>query len=111
MAGVRAIALYPPPLDVEAFEKRYQAHLSWAPKKIPGLKKLAVGAVGRILATPSEEVPPFYRIAELSFASMEALEAALQAPSTAEVVADAVALSTGGAPLFLIAEEGQDIPI
>lgn len=70
MAGVRIIALYPYPPDTETFERKYEEHLSWAPKKIARLTKLMVG---KVLGTPSGEKPPFHRIAELYFPSMEAL--------------------------------------
>jgi hypothetical protein len=50
-----------------------------------------------------------HRIAELYFPSMEALQASLQCAGTQEAVADAVALSSGGAPIFLIAEEEQSV--
>jgi uncharacterized protein (TIGR02118 family) len=106
MAGVRVIALYPSTSDVETFERRYEEHLSWAPKKIPGLTKLMVG---RVLGTPSGEAAPFHRIAELYFPSKEAMQESLQSAGTQEAVADAVALSSGGAPIFLVAEEEQSV--
>jgi len=106
VAGVRVIALYPRPADIETFERRYEEHLSWAPGRIPGLAKLMVG---RVLGTPEGEAAPFHRIAELYFPSMQALQDALKSPGTQEAVADAVALSSGGAPVFLIAEEEQPV--
>ncbi len=65
--------------------------------------------VGRVLGTPEGEAAPFHRIAELYFPSMQALQDALNSPGTQEAVADAVALSSGGAPVFLIAEEEQPV--
>jgi uncharacterized protein (TIGR02118 family) len=108
MAGMRVIVLYPRPTDSAEFERKYEEHLSWVSKRIPGLSRFMVG---KILSTPSGETPPFYRIAQLSFPSMDALQAALQSPGTQEAVADAVALSSGGAPVFLIAEEEQPVPV
>ncbi len=107
MAGMRVIVLYPRPTDSAEFERKYEEHLSWVSKRIPGLSRFMVG---KILSTPSGETPPFYRIAQLYFPSMDALQA-LQSPGTPEAVADAVALSSGGAPVFLIAEEEQPVPV
>jgi uncharacterized protein (TIGR02118 family) len=59
----------------------------------------------RVVATPDGSAPPFHRLAELHFLSMEALQAAVSSPSAQEVVAHAIAISSGGAPVFLIAEE------
>jgi len=47
---------------------------------------------------------PFHRIAEVYFPSMEALEACLNSPGGQETAGHAVEISTGGAPVFLIAE-------
>jgi uncharacterized protein (TIGR02118 family) len=106
MAGVRLILLYPRPVDTEKFERDYEEHLSWAPGKIPGLMKLMVG---RVLGTPSGEAAPFHRVAELYFSSMAALQDALNSKGMQEAVADAVAISTGGAPVVLMAEEEQPV--
>ncbi len=106
MASVRIIALYPNPTDIKTFETRYTEHLSWAPRKVAGLTKLMVG---KVMGTPSGDPAPFYRIAELYFPSIEVLQDTLKSPGTQEAVADAVALSTGGTPTFLIAEEEQPV--
>jgi len=37
---------------------------------------------------------------------MEVLQQAAGSPEAQEVIADAVTLSTGGAPIFMVAEEG-----
>lgn len=49
--------------------------------------------------------PPFYRIAELHFPSMQALEACAASEGGKEVLAHAVKISSGGPPIFLVAEE------
>lgn len=56
MAGVRVIVLYPSTADVETFERKYDEHLSWAPKKISGLTQLMAG---RVLGTPGGDAAPF----------------------------------------------------
>lgn len=106
MAGVRLILLYPRPVDTEKFERDYEEHLSWAPGKIPGLSRLMVR---KVLGTPSGEAAPFHRVPELHFPSTAVLQDALNSNGMQEAVADAVALSTGGAPVVLIAEEEQPV--
>jgi uncharacterized protein (TIGR02118 family) len=106
MPGARLILLYPRPVDAEKFDRDYEEHLSWAPGKIPGLTKLMVG---RVLGTPSGEAAPFCRVAELYFSSMTALQDALHSKGMQEAAADAVALSTGGAPVVFMAEGEQPV--
>jgi len=48
--------------------------------------------------------PPFYRIAEVYFPSLEALQACAQSAGGKETIAHAVKISSGGAPIFLVAE-------
>jgi uncharacterized protein (TIGR02118 family) len=64
----------------------------------------------KVLATPDGSKPAFYRIAELHFSSMEALQEAARSPGGQETVAHAFKISSGGPPIILVAEE-QDIPI
>ena len=102
MPGVKVMAIYPRPKDIDAFEKLYQEeHVPMAVKNFPGKTKLVAT---RILASP-QGTPPFYRIAEVHFASREALDASLTSPGTKEALAHAVRISSGGQPIFLIAEE------
>jgi hypothetical protein len=50
---------------------------------------------------------PYQRVAELYFESTAALEAAVGSPGGQEAVAHAVEISTGGAPVVLIAEDDK----
>jgi hypothetical protein len=50
-------------------------------------------------------VPPFYRIVEIHFPSIEALEACAGSAGAKETLAHGVSISTGGRPIFLVAEE------
>ena len=102
MAGVKFMVLYPRPTDVEAFEKVYQHdHIPMAVAKLSGKTKLVAT---KVLASP-QGTPPFYRIAEIHFPSMEALEACAASAGAKETLAHAVSISTGGTPIFLVAEE------
>ncbi len=102
MAGVKVVVIYPQPKDVEAFEKAYtEEHLPMAAKKLAGVTGfVATKVVGSPLGTP-----PYHRIAEIYFPSMDALQACLTSPGGQETAAHAISISTGGAPVFLIAEE------
>jgi uncharacterized protein (TIGR02118 family) len=66
-----------------------------------GLKQFVAS---RILGTPTGSAPQFYRVAELHFASLADLQAALSAPSAQRVAAHADSISTGGHPLVFVAE-------
>lgn len=102
MAAVKLLAIYPRPTDIDAFEKLYQEeHVPMAVKNFPGKTKLVAT---KVLASP-QGTPPFYRIAEIHFASREALDASVSSPGTRDTIANAVRISSGGQPIFLIAEE------
>jgi uncharacterized protein (TIGR02118 family) len=94
--------IYPRPKDIDAFEKVYQEeHVPMAVEKIDGKTKLVAT---KVVDSP-QGTPPFYRIAEIHFPSMEALQACAAAEATKETLAHAVAISSGGPPVFLVAEE------
>ena len=102
MAGVKFVVIYPRPTDIEAFEKVYQdEHVPMAVEKLVGKTKLVAT---KVRGSP-QGTPPFYRIAEIHFPSMEALEACAASEGAKQTFAHAVSISTGGPPIFLIAEE------
>ena len=102
MAGVKFMVIYPRPTDIEAFEKVYQdEHVPMAVEKLGGKTKFVAT---KVLASP-QGIPPFYRVAEIHFPSMEALEACAASAGAKETLAHAVSISTGGSPIFLVAEE------
>ena len=102
MAGVKFIVIYPRPKDLEAFEKVYQGeHVPMAVEKLVGKTKFVAT---KVLDAP-QDTPPFYRIAEIHFPSMEALQSCAASEGGKETVAHAVSISSGGSPIFLIAEE------
>ncbi|MGB6325894.1 MAG: EthD family reductase [Methylocella sp.] len=103
MAGVKLVVIYPRPKDIAVFEKLYQEeHVPMAVDKLAGKTKFVAT---KVLATPDGTSPPFYRIAEVHFPSLEALQACAQSAGGKETVAHAVKISSGGAPIFLVAEE------
>ena len=102
MPGVKLVVLYPRPKDIEAFEKLYQEeHVPMAVEKLGGKTKIVAS---KIVGSP-QGTPPFHRIAEIHFPSMEALQACAASDGGKQTLANAVAISSGGAPIFLVAEE------
>jgi uncharacterized protein (TIGR02118 family) len=104
MAGAKVVVLYPTPADVNIFERAYiNDHAPMVtPENFRGIKKFIAS---KIVGTADGSAPPFHRIAELHFASLEALQAAAGSVSGQKVVAHAVSISSGGKPTILIAEE------
>lgn len=98
----KLIVLYPPPSDVATFERRYRAeHVSMVMEKIPGLKKFVAA---QVVGSPAG-APPYQRVAELYFDSMDALQGAVASPGGQAAVAHAMEISTGGPPVVLIGED------
>jgi uncharacterized protein (TIGR02118 family) len=104
MAGAKLVVLYPYPKDVEVFERVYsQEHMPMVnAEALEGITKF-IGT--KVVGTADGSPPPFYRIAELHFASLETLQNAASSAGAQNAVAHAVSISTGGMPLFLVAEE------
>ncbi len=102
MADVKLVVMYPRPKDVDVFEKVYrQEHEPLAIAKLVGKTKIVAT---KVLGSP-QGIPPFYRIAEVHFPSMQALEACAASEGGKEVLAHAAKISSGGPPIFLVAEE------
>jgi len=102
MAATKLIVMYPTPTDTAAFERLYQdEHVPMAVKKLEGKTKLVAT---KVLASPSGK-PAFYRVAEVHFPSMEALQACAASAGGKETLAHAAKISSGGPPVILVAEE------
>jgi uncharacterized protein (TIGR02118 family) len=102
MAGVKLIVMYPRPKDIDAFEKLYQKeHVPMAVEKLKGKTKLVAT---KVTASP-QGTPPFYRIAEVHFPTMEALQACAASEGGKQTIGHAVQISSGGPPVIMIAEE------
>ena len=99
---VKLIVIYPRPRDTQAFETVYKdQHVPMAVKKFDGKTKIVAT---RVLGSPNGR-PEFHRIAEIHFPSMQALEACAASQGGKETLANAVAISSGGPPIVLSAEE------
>ncbi|SRR6202162_1449028 len=102
MANVKLVVIYPRPKDIDAFERVYQnEHVPLAIANLGGKTKIVAT---KVLASP-QGTPPFYRIAEIHFPSMADLEACAASDGGKQALAHAVSISSGGPPIFLVAEE------
>ncbi len=129
MAGVKFMVMYPRPQDTDTFEHLYQDEevpigdgLSseyagtfeafeklYQEEPVPTILDKLVGktrfVATTVVGTSNGTRPPFYRIAEVYFPSLEVLRACAQSDGGRETVAHAIKISSGGTPLFLVAEE------
>ena len=102
MAGVKLMVMYPQPKNVEAFEKVYQTeHVPMAVAKLAGKTKLVAT---KVIASP-QGAAPYYRVAEVHFPSMDALQACAASEGGKATLAHAAQISSGGPPVMMIAEE------
>jgi uncharacterized protein (TIGR02118 family) len=94
---VKAVVLYGPPEDTDAFERYYaETHTALA-KAIPGLRRFEAA---RGIATPDGSAIPYQRIAELTFEDMEALQAGLGSDEGRAATDDIPNFATGGVTIF-----------
>jgi uncharacterized protein (TIGR02118 family) len=100
--SVKLLVLYPTPTDPEQFDRRYER------EHLPMGKAALIGATGlathRILGSPAGK-SPFARLTEVSFPTMKALQECAALPGAQKTLANAVEISTGGAPHFMIVEQ------
>jgi uncharacterized protein (TIGR02118 family) len=102
MTSVKLIVAYPQPKDAEAFEKVYlQEHVPMAIANLEGKTKIVAT---KVLQGP-QGTPSFYRVAEVHFPSMEALQRCAESAGGKATLANATKISTGGPPIIMIAEE------
>ena len=100
--AVKLIVMYPRPKDVQAFETVYKnEHVPLAVEKLTGKTKIVAT---RVLGSPNGQ-PAFHRIAEIHFPSIRDLEACAASEGGKETLANAASISSGGTPVFLVAEE------
>lgn len=100
--SVKLLVLYPTPTDPEEFDRRYER------EHLPMGKANLIGATGlasyRILGSPAGK-SPFARLTEVTFPTMKALQACAALPGAQKTIANAVEISTGGAPHFMLVQQ------
>ena len=102
--SAKILVIYPTPTDAAEFERAYtEDHAPMVtPEAFPGIKKFVQV---KVLGTPDGSPPPFARIAELHFDSVDDLKTAASGPGAAKAVAHAQEISTGGAPIVLVCDK------
>jgi len=102
MASAKLIVIYPRPKDIESFERVYlNEHVPMAVEKLAGKNKIVASKI----VGCGQGTPQFHRVAEIHFPSMKALEACTASEGGKQTIANAVAISSGGEPIFLVAED------
>jgi uncharacterized protein (TIGR02118 family) len=102
MSTAKLIVAYPQPTNIEAFERVYQEeHVPLAIHNLKGITKIVAT---RIAASP-HGAPPFYRVAEVYFPSMQALQECAESEGGKATLVNAMKISSGGPPVIMIAEE------
>jgi uncharacterized protein (TIGR02118 family) len=102
MASAKLIVIYSQPKDVQAFEQAYQKeHVPMAVEKLAGKTKIVAS---KVVGSP-QGTPAFYRIAEVHFPSMQALRECAASEGAKLTLDHAASISSGGPPIFLVAEE------
>lgn len=88
---------YGHPTDPAAFDAHYTNTHAPLAEKIPGLSSFTY----RHTASLDGTQPPYYLIAELAFASKEAMNAALASPEGQAAAADVANFADAGATMFV----------
>jgi len=94
---VKAVVLYGPPEDADAFERHYADTHTALAQAIPGLHLFEAA---RGCATPDGSAVPYQRIAELTFEDMSALQAGFGSEQGQAAVNDIPNFATGGVTIF-----------
>jgi uncharacterized protein (TIGR02118 family) len=103
MPTAKLVVIYPVPKDPEAFERVYRdQHVPMAVSKLAGKTKIVAT---KVLGSVQGGAAPFHRVAEIQFPSISALQACAATEGAKQTLENAVSISTGGPPIFLVAEE------
>jgi uncharacterized protein (TIGR02118 family) len=94
---VKAVVLYGPPADPDAFERYYADTHTALAQKIPGLQRFEAA---RGFATPDGSAVPYQRIAELTFEDMDAMQAGFASEDGQAALDDIPNFATGGVTVF-----------
>ena len=101
--SVQLVVLYPQPTDADQFEADYRAHLRLLHEAMGFSDDDLPYTVTRFRPT-SNGPAPFYQQFTWTLPSAEALQAARARPGMQEVAADAVRISSGGAPVIVVGD-------
>lgn len=88
---------YGQPADPAAFDAHYESAHRPLAQKVPGLQSFTARHCASLDGSP----PPYYLLAELAFASGDALEAGLASPEGQAAAADMANFADGGVTMFV----------
>ena len=89
------LVMYPTPKDPKVFDRRYtEEHLPYAGPRLAG----ASGVTSKRVVKGDQ----FYAISDVTFPSMDALQACAASKGGQEALAHAASISTGGPPVVLV---------
>jgi uncharacterized protein (TIGR02118 family) len=94
----KALVIYNPPADPQAFDAYYANVHTPIAKKIPGLRSLELSRGGIVNPTGPA---PFHQIAILTFDDMAALQAGIGSDEGQAAVADMANFASGGASVLM----------
>jgi uncharacterized protein (TIGR02118 family) len=97
---VKLVVLYTRPENPEEFERHYTEQHVPLVHKVPGLQQFEAG---RFVAAGDNGELNYYRIAELTFADQDALQAGLASDEGKATGADFAEIAAPGSRLFVIA--------
>lgn len=99
--AVKLVVMYPRPKDINAFEDMYNnEHVPMAVENLKGKTKIVAT---NVLSSPLG-TPVFYRVAEVYFPSLKALEECANSKGGRLTIAHAISISSGGTPAIFVAE-------
>jgi len=94
------LVIYPHPTNSTDFDRAYrEEHLPYAGPRLAG----ATGVVTRRVVGPAFAPPPHHLISDVSFPTLEALQACAASGGGQEALAHAASISSGGAPTIVVA--------
>ena len=101
--AARIIILYPTPTDIERFENEYRQHVDIYRQNLPDAPYLDATWIKSHPSNPS----PYHLLVVITFNTMEDLKGTMKSDGMKIVGAHATEISTGGAPVIMIGEEGE----
>ena len=95
---VKMTFLYGHPTDPAAFEDYYVNNHLPLIERVPNVQRLEMA---RVVATPNGSEPPYYRITEAWFESVEQMQGVVSSEEGQAAVADLQNFATGGVTIFV----------
>jgi uncharacterized protein (TIGR02118 family) len=100
MGDATLLALYKKPTDPAAFDSYYSKHHAPLAKTLPGLQSFTV-------SKGLTDIDPYYQVATLKFASVDAIKSAVGSTQGAAVVADLKNFAQAGVEIMIFENEPE----